>query len=371
MVVEKREPIRVLHVVTHMNRGGLESMLMNYYRHIDKKRIQFDFLTHRPYDGDFGDEIKSLGGEIYHLPKLNPFSKKYMEELKCFFSSHTYEIVHSHLDCMSAYPLCAAKQSGVKVRIAHAHSKSQDKDAKYIIKLIEKKKIPRYATHLFACGKEAGEWMFSGQTYQIMNNAIEVKKYKYNDERRVYIRHQFGITDEFVVGHVGRFNYPKNHTFLIDIFKKIHDVDKTSKLLLVGGGEKAEDIKKKVKDLGLEHSVIFAGICSNVNELIQAMDVFVFPSIYEGLPVTMVEAQAAGLPCVMSGNVPKETVLTDLVDVMSLSESAEEWAKKILTYKGFKREDYSEKIKKMHFDIESNAKWLMDVYENAIRVNEV
>lgn len=216
------EPIRVLQVVTHMNRGGLETMLMNYYRNIDRSKIQFDFLTHRPENEkkDYDDEIRSLGGKIYHMPMLNPFSPSYMKSLDKFFKEHKeYQIVHSHLDCLSAYPLKAAKKNGVPVRIAHSHNTSQERNLKYLIKDYSKRQIPKYATHLFACGQEAGKWMFGKHKFQIMNNAIDAKKFIYNEEVRMEKRKELGLEGKFVIGHVGRFNLQKNHEFLIHCFE--------------------------------------------------------------------------------------------------------------------------------------------------------
>lgn len=354
--------IRVLQVVTHMNRGGLETMLMNYYRKIDRSVIQFDFLTHRPYDGDYGEEIKNLGGKIYHLPVLNPFSRKYLDELEIFFKIHPYQIVHSHLDCMSAFPLSKAQEAGIKVLIAHAHNTNQDKNIKYLIKSFAKRKISNFATNLLACGQEAGKWMFGNYDFQIMHNAIEASSFKYDASVRYILRKKYGLNDQFVIGHVGRFNLQKNHSFLIDVFYELLKKEPHAKLLLVGGGDGENKIKEKVHQLGIDQNVIFAGVCSNVNELLQAMDVFVFPSIYEGLPVTLIEAQAAGLPCVVSQNVPEESSITDLVYRIGLEEEISKWVNQILCLKKKERKDYSETIQESGYDIETNAKWLTNFY---------
>ena len=213
--------IRVLHIVTYMGRGGLETMIMNYYRNIDRSKVQFDFLVHRDFEADYDKEIIELGGEIFRVPVLNPLSIKYYRALNEFFSNHKYDVVHSHLDCMSAYPLWFAKKYGVKTRIAHAHNKSQDKNLKYIIKLISKQWMPRYATHLFACGEEAGKWMFPGNSFVVMNNAIDTKKFVYSKKQELSSKKMLGVEGKFVIGHVGRFFPQKNQSFLIDIFYKI------------------------------------------------------------------------------------------------------------------------------------------------------
>ena len=356
--------IRVLHVVTHMNRGGLETMIMNYYRNIDRSKVQFDFLTHREYDGDYGEEIKQLGGIIYHLPLLNPFSITYRMELKKFFINHSeYKIIHVHQDCMSSIILKVAKECGVKVRIAHSHNISQDKNLKYPIKMFYRKLIPQYATHLMACGTEAGNWMFNGRKYKILNNAIDSRKYVYNLKVRESIRKEFRINrDELVIGHVGRFSTQKNHMYLVEIFERLSKKI-PAKLILVGDGDLRKSIEDKVKALNLEDKVIFTGVRSDVENLLQAMDVFVFPSLYEGLPVTIVEAQAAGLPCVISANIPKECIITKgLVKRVKLSKSVEKWVMTILKMRKIKRQDTSEQIKANNFDILESAKWLEQFY---------
>ena len=362
---------RVLQVVTHMNRGGLETMLMNYYRSIDREQLQFDFLTHRPYEGDYGEEIKQMGGKIYHLPILNPFSGSYKKTLRLFFSEHPeYQIVHVHQDCLSGAILKIAKECGIKVRIAHSHSASQDKDIKYPIKLLFRRNITRHATALMACGSDAGNWMFHGADFLVLNNAIDTHLYVCNSAKRDRMRTKLGIDqDELVIGHVGRLDYPKNHLFLVDIFHQVKRLIPHAKLLLIGDdtGDFADRTKEKVRSLGFEDSVIFAGIRSDVPDLLQAMDVFVFPSNYEGLPMTMVEAQAAGLPCLISDKVPIECKMTDLVQQIPLSAGAEVWAKAAMkSAKETVREDTSVQIKAAGFDIAENAKWLQNYYLSAL-----
>lgn len=361
--------IRVLHVVTHMNRGGLETMLMNYYRSIDREKVQFDFLTHRPYEGDYDKEIKKLGGKIYHLPRLNPFSRKYKKALRFFFKTHPeYQIVHVHQDCLSGVILKIAKECGIKVRIAHSHTANQDKNLKYIIKRYYMKMIPLYATNLFACSKEAGKWMFQGVDFQILNNAICSRNYIYSPEIKEKMRNEFGIgQSDLVLGHVGRFSPPKNHSFLIDIFCKVKQQEASAKLLLVGNDNdgNAGAIKEKVKMYGLQDSVIFAGLRKDVPNVLQAMDVFVFPSNYEGFPVSLIEAQASGLPCLISEKVPIDCKLTETVYQIPLSFAAEVWAKKaIKAAKKIVCRDASEEIRAAGFDIEENVRWLQNYYIN-------
>ena len=357
--------LRILQVVTHMNRGGLETMLMNYYRHIDRTQVQFDFLTHRPYDGDYGEEIKALGGKIYHLSRLNPFSGRYKNELRQFLKEHPeYQIIHVHQDCLSSVILKEAEKCGVPVRIAHGHSSSQDKDIKYPIKMFWRLFIPKYATDLLACSNDAGKWMFRGRDFSILNNAIDAKLYEYRPQRKSEQRIKWGIPEsEIVVGHVGRFSPAKNHTFLLDIFYEIQQ-QIPSKLLLVGDGELRADIEKKIADLKLQDKVIMTGVRSDVADLLQAMDVFVFPSCYEGLGIVAIEAQASGLPCLISDKVPIECKKTDLVRQISLNASANIWATAAIDAAKIDRRSTYEEIKNAGFDIAENARKMQQYYLN-------
>ena len=360
-------PIRVLQVVTHMERGGLESMLMNYYKHVDRERVQFDFLVHRQERAAFDDEIESLGGIIYRLPRLVPWSKSYLSALNRFFEEHPeYKVVHVHQDCLSSVILKVAAQHNVPVRVAHSHSANQDKNLKYPVKLWYKRFIPQYATNLFACGKDAGDWMFGGASYQIINNAIDVAAYTYDPTKRQEMRRQLGLENEFTIGHVGRFNQPKNHPFLINIFAALLKKEPNAVLLLAGGGEDMPKIQAKAHALGITEYVRFLGVRSDVADLMQAMDVFVFPSLYEGLPVTMVEAQAAGLPCIISDKVPPECIITEgLVDTLPLSAGAETWSEKLLEKRDTPRTDRRAEIAAHGFDITAEAVKLQEFYLEA------
>ena len=358
------EPIRILHVVTYMGRGGLETMIMNYYRHMDRSKVQFDFLVHRDFHADYDDEIESLGGIIYRLPQLIPWSSSYNKALDHFFKTHPeYKIVHVHQDCLSGVILRAAQKRGIPVRVAHSHSSSQDKNLKYLIKLFYMRQIPRYATQLFACGKEAGDWMFLGAPYRIINNAVDTAKYTYSPQMRKQMRTQLGIKqDAFVIGHVGRFDAVKNHSFLVDVFVQLREQHDTAVLLLVGEGNLRDDIEKKVSALGIADSVIFTGIRKDVHHLMQAMDVFIFPSVYEGLGIVAIEAQAAGLPCLVSDGVPKECIKTDLVTHCTLKDGAATWAKQILQMRNTTRQDTSAQIIQSGYDLKENAMWLQNYY---------
>lgn len=327
-------PLRVLQVVTNMDRGGLETMLMNYYRQIDRTKVQFDFLTHRKEKAAYDDEIASLGGKIYHLPRLVPWSLSYKKALRSFFEAHPeYSVIHVHQDCLSSVVLKAAAKQKISVRIAHSHNTNQDKNLKYPIKLFYKQFIPKYATHLMACGNEAGLWMFGDTPFSILRNAIDAAVYSFHPEKREAVRAALHITPHtIVVGHVGRFAPQKNHAFLLDVFAEFQKLHVDSHLLLVGEGSLLHDVEEQAARLGIVDKITFTGVRSDVNDLLQAMDVFVFPSHYEGFPVTMVEAQAAGLPCIISDNVPTEGILReDLVERLPLSPGAKAWAERLAT----------------------------------------
>lgn len=358
------EPIRILHVVTYMGRGGLETMIMNYYRHIDLSRVQFDFLVHRRERADYDNEIESLGGRIYRLPRLVPWSSTYHHALDTFFKTHPeYRIVHVHQDCLSSVILKAAQRNGVSVRIAHSHNSAQDKNLKYPIKLYYRRLIPRFATDLFACGKDAGDWMFGGAPFQILNNAVDAASYRYDKEKAGRMRHALRIPQNaLVIGHVGRFSPQKNHEFLIDVFAALYKKVENPCLLLVGDGELRPRMEEKVQALGLAAHVIFTGMRSDVPDLLQAMDRFLFPSLYEGLPVTLVEAQAAGLPCVISDRIPKDCDLTELVHRVSLDDAPALWAEQLLSSDTSPRKDTGEQIAAAGFDITENAKQLQHYY---------
>ena len=364
--------IRILHVVTYMGRGGLETMIMNYYRRMDRTKVQFDFLVHRDFRADYDDEIEQLGGRIYRIGRLIPWSRAYQRDLDAFFTEHPeYRIVHVHQDCLSAVILKAAQRHGIPVRIAHSHNSNQDKNLKYLIKLYYKRLIPKYATALFACGRDAGDWMFGGAPYTVVNNAIDAAQYRYRQAHAREERQALGIAeDAFVVGHVGRFCPVKNHAFLLDVFDQLRQENERAVLLLVGDGELRSSMEEKAKTMGLEDYVLFTGVRSDVCDLMQAMDVFVFPSLYEGLPVSLVEAQAAGLPCVISDGVPEACMLTDLVQRVALEESARQWTERILATRATVRRDRFEEIAAGGYDIVSNAAWLQQYYVDQWKAKE-
>lgn len=324
--------IRILQCVNNMHRAGLETMLMNYYRNIDRSQIQFDFLTHRPDKSDYDDEILSLGGKVYYAPRLFPQNyPSYYSYMKDFFEDHPeYRIVHSHIDSMSYMPLLTAKKAGVPIRIAHSHNTAIDRDYKYAMKQYYRLKLPSVANEFMACGDDAGRFLFGDRKFQVLPNAVEASNFTYSHQKRVQVRNQLGIQGKMVVGHVGRFSPQKNHEYLIDIFQALLKRYSNAVLLLVGDGELEENIKAYVCNRHLEDKVLFLGKQDDMGKLYQAMDVFVLPSLFEGIPVVGVEAQYADLPCIFSDRVPREVRFGRKCQFISLNESPDVWAESIL-----------------------------------------
>lgn len=369
-----RQPIRVLNMFTIMDRGGAETMVMNYYRHIDRTKVQFDFLVHREQRGAYDDEIERMGGRIYRMCPVYPQNfSRYKRDLRTFFRAHPeYKIIHSHMSELGYFAFREAERQGVPVRICHAHNAPHGFDAKMIIRTYFKKRMMPYLTHLFMCGEESGKWLYGDKNksrFIMLNNAIDAAVYSFDASKREEMRRQLGLTGELVVGHVGRFNPQKNHPFLLDIFAALLKKEPDAVLLLVGGGADMPKIQAKVQELGIAERVRFLGVRSDVADLMQAMDVFVFPSLYEGLGIALVEAQAAGLPCVVSDTIPHEAYLTDLVDPEKLSAPEEKWAEKILTMRAVPRTDRREEIAAHGFDISTEAVKLQEFYLKAYEQN--
>lgn len=358
--------IRVLQVVTIMNRGGLETMLMNYYRKLDRNKIQFDFMVHREEKGHYDDEIISLGGRIYRMPQIRPGNyRDYFQKLDQFFSEHKeYKVVHSHINENSSFVLRAAKKTGVPCRIAHSHLSDLGIDLKLPFRLYARSVMKDHPTKYFACSKSAGKWLFKNkrpEEIKVLNNAVNVEEFLFNRETRQRVRHKLGVRDELVIGHIGRFNKQKNHEFLLNIFKSVVEKRPDAILVMVGEGNLKPQIEKKVSELGLATNVRFLGVRSDIASLMQGMDLFLFPSLFEGLPVVLVEAQAAGLKCVISDSITKETDITGRIEFVSLNESPEEWANKILS-PSYEHLDTSLLLREKGYDTGTMAKWLADYY---------
>lgn len=350
-----------------MNRGGLETMLMNYYRELDRSDIQFDFMVHRSEEGHYDAEILSLGGRIYRMPQIRPGNYRlYFKLLDEFFAAHEYKVVHSHINENSSFVLRAAKHAGLPCRIAHSHLSDLGIDIKLPFRLYARFSMRDNPNKYFACSKNAGQWLFGRRISEskgitLLNNAVNIEEFKYDREIREQIRDEIDAGDKLVLGHIGRFNKQKNHDFLIDVFKTVHEKCPESILVMVGDGQLRPLIEKKVTTLGLSSNVRFLGVRGDISNLMQGFDLFLFPSLFEGLPVVLVEAQAAGLKCIVSDTITSETDVSGRIEFVSLKRTSDVWADKILT-SSYEHEDTSDLLRKNGYDTATMAKWLTNYY---------
>ncbi|MEW9501081.1 glycosyltransferase family 1 protein [Jeotgalibacillus marinus] len=327
-------PLRVLHVVVNMNRGGAETLIMNLYRNIDRTKVQFDFLT--CHEGVFDEEIKAMGGKIHRIAYVTKVGHRlYLKNLDQFFKQHQhYKIVHSHMDKMSGFVLRAAARAAIPVRIAHSHNTSSEGGPlSKAYKWYAGKHILKYATQFYACSETAANWLFDKSSNQslILKNGIECDRFEFSVPNRKKMREDCHLDHHsFVIGHVGRFNQQKNHLFLLEVFADLVQYVPQAQLLLVGEGTLQTSIEKKIQDLHLVNNVHLLGVREDVHLLMQGFDVFAFPSLHEGLPVTLIEAQCAGIPCLISENITDEVDLEmGLVQKISITNK-KIWVKALL-----------------------------------------
>lgn len=357
-----RVPIRVLQCVSNMDRAGIETMLMNFYRNIDKDKVQFDFLCNKSKPGDYDDEIRSLGGNIYVTPGLNPLKWfKYQKFMKSFFENHPeYKIIHCQNEAMGFPALYAAKKCNIPTRISHSHNTITRFDFKWPIKILYKLLLKGVATDYVACSHAAGLYLF-GKDVKIINNAIDSDKFLFNNNIRKKIRKQLNIDNNYVIGHVGRFEPQKNHEFIIDMFYNYQKENDKAVLLLIGTGSLFNRIKEKVEKLGIKDKVLFLGNISNVNEIYQAMDIFILPSEHEGLPVVGIEAQTSGLRCLFSDKITKEVDITGNVVFLPIN-SYEDWICEFNKNCSFERLNMKKIIVDKNYDIKNATRRIEDFY---------
>lgn len=364
--------IKVAIVMGKFTSGGIKSVITNYYSNVDRNKISFDLLIDNNSPIDDYSEIEAIGGRVCKISTLsNPF--KYISQIYKLSKENKYDIIHGYVNALNVFSMFAGKMAGVPVRIAENLSSAHPGEKKTIVKNILKPFSKIFPTDLAACSKSCGEWLYGKKDIEsgkvrIFNNAISLKKYTYDKELRDNVRNSLGLSDEnFVLGHIGRYQYQKNHNFLIDIFDEVYKRDKNSRLLLVGYGDLKEEIFNKINSLGLKDAVIDMGATENVAGLYNAMDVFVLPSFYEGLPVVGIEAQATGLPCVFSTEVTKETGVIPDTKFVELSENKEKWADEILKIRdNYKRVNTEKYIIDAGFDIETEGRKLQDYYFDLI-----
>ena len=369
-----KRPIRVLHIITKLSFGGVQSVLMNYYRYIDRKRIQFDFVVQSDDKHFFEKEVLSLGGNIYRLPSINTDRKKFELELFKLLQAHPeYQIVHAHQNFTNIIPLRIAKKAKVKVRISHSHSK-------YVARTITKESMRKifrlvisyYATNYFSCSQASAVWLYgkknsSSNKCKIIHNAIDSNIFIMDSKIRKKIRKNLSIENKFVIIHIGMFGEAKNHEFLLEIFKEFHNKYNNSVLMLIGDGNKRNNLLNLTSTYGIDEDVLFLGKKDNVNQYLMAADYFILPSINEGLPVVVVEAQASGLPCLVSEAVSNEVDITGIVRWCSIKRSPTEWANLIDTQS--KRVLTQQKVIEGQYDIKYESEKLANIYEKEIHCN--
>ena len=367
--------LRILQVLPRLRRGGSQAMVMSLYRALNRSKYQFDFIVFTPDHDDYYDEIKELGGNIFHFHKLNGKNLfKVCKEWTEFFVSHPeYKILHSHVRSFASVYIPIAKRYGVTT-IIHSHSTSNDAGIEGVIKSILEFPLRYQADYLFACSNEAGKWLYGQKAlrrsnYHFIPNAIALNNFLYSEEDRVKIRSRFGLKDEIVVGHVGGFEKPKNHFFIIQCFLYFLKQQPNAKLMLVGDGTFENSIRDSCNEYGISKQVIFAGLQADVSPYLSSMDIFLFPSLWEGLPVSVVEAQASGLVCLLSTTITRDVELSDLITYFPLEEGPEKWADKLNSLIPDKRTATSNNnIERLAaFDCKKTVRYLEDFYSNCIR----
>lgn len=358
------DPVRVLNVLGTTNLGGAESRVMELYRALDRDKVQFDFLVHTGKEGQYSEEIRRLGGRIYSVPRfrlLNLLS--YKKALRKFFREHhEFAAVHGHMTSTASIYLPVAKKAGIPVTIAHARSAGVSPGLKGLATRMLRYPLKYRADYCFTCSAEAAEavygrkWVEKGNVWTIPN-AIDPQRFVFDAAVRAQVREELGLKDQFVIGHVGRFGFMKNHTFLVDIFAELCKMRDDAVLVLIGKGELEGQIREKAGSMGLSDKVFFLGNRFDVERYYQAFDYFVFPSTFEGLPGSVAEAQASGLCCLVSDKVTREAALTGLVTYKSIGEPAANWAGEIMrnAKAALERKDMRAAIAAKGFDVRGQA----------------
>ena len=363
-------PIRVAQVIGKAVISGVDSVVMNYYRHIDRSRVQFDFFMDGYNKTLIDEEILDLGGRIIKLEPYEASMRINMRQCRAAFTEGQYTIVHSHLNTLSCFPLYAALQAKVTIRIAHSHSTtSRGEWKRNLMKQALRPFSKTFATHYAACADYTARWLFGSKTVQkgqvrLIKNAVDTTLFSPNEKARERIRKEFGLENRFIVGHIGRFAFQKNHELLVRVFAEVYRQNPNAALILIGTGELETDIRSLVKELDIEKVVFFTGIRRDIPDFLNAFDVFFLPSRYEGMPVVGIEAQAVGLPCLMSDTVTKDTAITPLVEFFPLHASIPEWTQKLLSYEHARKRPYPELVRDSGFDIHHAAEDLCRWYES-------
>lgn len=369
------KPIRVLQIVGRMDRGGIETMIMNIYRNIDREKVQFDFLAHYGKEAEYNDEIRSLGGRIYEMPAIRDETHiyywklfTYIKALDKFFREHKeYKIIHCHMTNTASIYMPIAKKHGVTCLVSHSHSTKGKAGLAGIVTDFLHKPIYRYATDMLACSEAAKKWFYpkelidSGKV-KVIANAIDADRFRFNPEKREEMREKLGLRDKLVIACVARFREEKNQKFLIDVLREMLKTRKDAMLVFAGDGPCEEACRQKAEEYGISDNILFLGMRSDVPDILQAADVFALTSFWEGLPVTGIEAQASGLYCVISDGVTRETDALGMVDFLSLDEPVSKWVKKLIEAAEKPRQDTYNSIKESGYDIHTTTPWLQEFY---------
>lgn len=383
------KPIIVLHVVGKLNIGGAESRIMDLYRNIDRDKVQFHFVQHTTQRCAFEEEVEQLGGRVYSVPRFNVKNYfTYKRAWKELFAAHPeIKVIQGHMTSTASIYLPIAKKAGVEITIAHARSAGVDPGLKGILTRFLRRDLYKKCDYRFTCSKMAGEAVFGNQEDRnkkaiFIPNAIDVNKFRYDENTRNQIRYELGLSDKFVIGHVGRFSHMKNHEYMLQILGECVKREKEERLpqtmlMFLGDGELREKMMEMAAAMGITSRVLFMGNKKDVYRYYQAMDYFLLPSLYEGLPGTVIEAQASGLTGIMSDSVTDEAIVTDLIQMRSIKEPAAIWAEEIVRYSrkwvshheedemqdvAETRDSYAEEVKKASFDVKEQAKRMQEFY---------
>lgn len=365
--------IRVLHVMSGIGyQGGVQALVWNYYKHINQEEVRFDFIVHSNRMEGYEKRFLDRKSKIFYVPPKKEGLIQNYREINKILKENNYDIIHVHQDFLGYVALLAAKKCNIKVRIMHSHKANMIESLfKRIIRWCFTSLCVNLATDLFACGKEAAIWTYGlrryeeGQVY-ILNNAIEEKEYLFDNNVRKEVRLKYGFSNKTVIGNVARFTYQKNQELLIDILEKLVKINSNYLLVLIGDGELLDSVKEKVLVKGLEQSVVFLGAKDNVNELLQGMDIFILTSRFEGLPVTMVEAQTADLPCIISDNITHEIDINKKTKYVKLDDALEIWCDAIIKSSCCGRANMQREVDESGFNIEKESEKLVNYYKKRV-----
>ena len=358
-------PIRILQINNAMVSAGIEAFIMNMYRHIDRDQVQFDFLVHYPIPQFYDEEIKRLGGKIYYLSirKDNNFIK-YFKELDTFFKEHKeYHVIHGHMDFYGVFYLFFAKKNGVKIRLIHSHNASISPTLKGIVNYVLDIPLKYMTSYRYACSEKAGKFLYKKKPFKVINNAIEVERFSFDPQKREELRTLHQAKDKCVYVSIGRFEKQKNHHFMLQVFKEITKQDTNAELWLIGRGSLEDKIRNEIKEFGLENTVKILGTQKDIQGYLSAGDVFLMPSLYEGLPVSGVEAQANGIQCFFSDSITQEINISPAAHFISLDKSAKEWADILINSPKEHLLNQEDLIRQNGFDIQEQAKKMQELYK--------